>query len=58
MEAKSMERDLLKKIEGNRPSFSKGQRAIADYILQHYDKAAYMTAAGLGEKAKVSESTV
>ena len=58
MEAKSMERDLLKKIEGTRPSFSKGQRAIADYILQHYDKAAYMTAAGLGEKAKVSESTV
>ena len=39
-------------------SFSKGQKAIADYILQHYDKAAFMTAAKLGQTVGVSESTV
>lgn len=39
-------------------SFSKGHKRIADYILNHYDKAAYMTAARLGDMAGVSESTV
>ena len=40
------------------PKFSKGQKAIADYMLSHYDKAAYMTAAKLGICVGVSESTV
>lgn len=53
-----MYRDLLKKIEGELDSFSKGQRAISNYILQNYDKAAYMTAAAIGKQAGVSESTV
>ena len=53
-----MYRDLLKKIEGELPSFSKGQRAISNYILQNYDKAAYMTAAAIGKQVGVSESTV
>ena len=53
-----MHRDLLKKIEGDMPSFSKGQKAIASYILENYDKAAYMTAAAIGKQVKVSESTV
>lgn len=40
------------------PTFSKGQKAIAAYILEHYDKAAYMTALKLGSTVHVSESTV
>jgi len=37
---------------------SKSHKKIADYIYDHYDKAAFMTAAKLGEKVGVSESTV
>lgn len=37
---------------------SKGHKAIANYIINEYDKAAYMTAARLGEVTGVSESTV
>lgn len=40
------------------PTFSKGQKQIAGYILEHYDKAAYLTAAKLGKLVGVSESTV
>ncbi|MBQ8311229.1 MAG: MurR/RpiR family transcriptional regulator [Clostridia bacterium] len=50
--------DLLKMIEDGMPSFSKGQRSIASYILEHYEKAAYLTAARLGALVGVSESTV
>ena len=32
--------DVLKKIENGMGSFSKGQTLIANYILDHYDKAA------------------
>ena len=49
---------LLSDIEQRLPSFSKGQKSIAHFILNHYDKAAYMTAQKLGLAAKVSESTV
>lgn len=38
--------------------FSKGQRLIAKYILENYDKAAFMTAGKLGKTVGVSESTV
>ena len=38
--------------------FSKGQRQIATYIIEHCDKAAYMTASKLGAAVNVSESTV
>lgn len=50
--------DLLKKISEMYESFSKGQKLIADYINKQYGKAAYMTAAKLGETVGVSESTV
>ncbi|MBQ3094504.1 MAG: MurR/RpiR family transcriptional regulator [Clostridia bacterium] len=40
------------------PEFSKGQKRIAQYILEHYDEAAFMTAFRLGETVGVSESTV
>ena len=53
-----MKRDLLKDIRDRMPSFSKGQRLISAYILENYDKAAYMTAAKLGSIVNVSESTV
>ena len=50
--------DLLTLIAEKMPEFSKGQKHIASYILEHYDKAAYMTAAKLGALVDVSESTV
>ena len=53
-----MKANLLKEIEARMPSFSKGQKLIANYINEHYDKAAYMTAAKLGSIVNVSESTV
>lgn len=50
--------DLLKLIQNGMDEFSKGQKLIANYIINHYDKAAFMTAARLGEIVGVSESTV
>lgn len=50
--------DILNVIENSMDGFSKGQRAIARYMLEHYDKAAYMTALKLGSEVNVSESTV
>ena len=50
--------DLLQMIEDGMSSFSKGQKLIAMYILEHYDKAAYYTASRLGTIVGVSESTV
>ena len=50
--------DILQKIEASMSGFSKGQKAIGSYILEHYDKAAYMTALKLGSTVHVSESTV
>jgi len=40
------------------PEFSKGQKKIAQFILEHGEKAAYMTALALGNCVGVSESTV
>ena len=40
------------------PQFSKSQKLIANFILSHYEKAAYMTALRLGSAVNVSESTV
>lgn len=50
--------DILSRIEAKMPEFSKGQKRIAEYMLTHYDKAAYMTASKLGAVVCVSESTV
>ena len=50
--------DLIALINQKYDNFSKGQKLIANYILKHYDKAAYLTAAKLGEIVGVSESTV
>ena len=50
--------DILTYIQENMSTFSKGQKLIANYILQSYDKAAFMTASKLGKTVNVSESTV
>lgn len=50
--------DLMKVIQTNFHKLSKGQKIIAQYIMNNYDKAAFMTAATLGDKVGVSESTV
>lgn len=50
--------DLITKIQSELPGFSKGQKQIARFILDHYDKAAFMTASRLGVTVGVSESTV
>lgn len=50
--------DLTRVIQTNFHRLSKGQKIIAQYIMNNYDKAAFMTAAKLGEKVGVSESTV
>lgn len=49
---------LMSQIEKALPNMSKGQKAIANFILTHYEHAAYITAARIGEEAGVSESTV
>ncbi len=53
-----MSSDLSDIINAARPNFSKGQRRIVEYITEHPEEAAYMTAAQLGRVAGVSESTV
>ena len=53
-----MNRDILTVIQENMSTFSKGQKRIANYILESYDKAAFMTASRLGKTVSVSESTV
>ena len=53
-----MNQDFFKLLKEKTPGFSKGQRRIAQYILESYDKAAFMTASKLGKTVGVSESTV
>lgn len=53
-----MTSDILTKIQTRLPGFSKGQKMISRYIIDSYDKAAFMTASRLGKTVGVSESTV
>ncbi len=50
--------DLITLIQNKYNDFSKGQKMIADFIIKHYDKAAFMTASKIGKTVDVSESTV
>ena len=50
--------DVLIRIHDGYPKMSKGQKLLADYITDHYDKAVYLTASKLGSVVGVSESTV
>ncbi len=53
-----MKTDILGRIKQDFATYSKGQKLIAAFILENYDKAAYMTAAKMGTLVGVSESTV
>lgn len=53
-----MNDDIFALLQSRAGSFSKGQRLIAKYIMEAYDKAAFMTASRLGKIVGVSESTV
>lgn len=53
-----MKKNLLSEIERRMPEFSKAQKLLSSFILEHYDRAAYLTASKLGKTAGVSESTV
>ncbi len=50
--------DVLSRMNERFSAMSKGQKALAEFISDHTDEAAFMTAARLGEAARVSESTV
>jgi len=43
-------RDLINQIQKEFPKLSKGQKLIAQYIIENYDKAAFMTASKLANK--------
>ncbi|SFA76358.1 DNA-binding transcriptional regulator, MurR/RpiR family, contains HTH and SIS domains [Acetitomaculum ruminis DSM 5522] len=49
---------LLSRVNRNFSSLSKGQKKIATYIIDNYDKAVFLTASKLGKVIGVSESTV
>lgn len=53
-----LDNSLLNNINSKFSEFSKGQKRIAKYICEEYDKAAFMTASKLGKTVGVSESTV
>lgn len=50
--------DMIDRLNQSGKRLSKGHRKIAQYIVEHYDKAVFMTANRLGESVGVSESTV
>ena len=50
--------DIIKIIKDKLGTMSKGHKAIATFIIEHYDAAAYITASKLGDTVGVSESTV
>lgn len=53
-----MQSDILAVLQNLEPTFSKGQRRISRFIMESYEKAAFMTASKLGKAVQVSESTV
>ena len=50
--------DMMNQLNLAGKRLSKSHRRIAQFIVEHYDKAAFMTAGKLGESVGVSESTV
>lgn len=58
MGSADVSRDILMAIQGRMSGFSKGKKRIGQFILENYDKAAFMTAAKLGDTVNISESTV
>lgn len=52
------QQDLFEVLNANYTSMSKSHKKIADFIINHYDQAVFMTAAKLGAGLDISESTV
>lgn len=52
------EYDIITRMNEKFTKMSKGHKAVASYISDHYDQAVFMTAAKLGDTVGVSESTV
>ncbi len=50
--------DIISRINELYSNMSKGHKRIAQYIIEHYDQAVFMTAAKLGSELGISESTV
>ncbi|MFA9379161.1 MAG: MurR/RpiR family transcriptional regulator [Lachnotalea sp.] len=50
--------ELVNRINEKYSSLSKGQKVLATYIIDNYDKAVFLTATKLGKAVGVSESTV
>ena len=50
--------ELLTRINAQYDGFSKSQKCLSKYIVDNYEKAAFLTASKLGEVVGVSESTV
>ncbi len=50
--------DIIKLIDNKYMKMSKSHKAIASFVKEHYDQAAFMTAAQIGEELGISESTV
>ena len=50
--------ELIQRLNQSGRKLSTSHKRIAEYIVAHYDKAAFMTASKLGEYVGVSESTV
>ena len=47
--------DIISRINEKYAAMSKGHKAIATYIMEHYDQAAFMTATKLGAEREISE---
>lgn len=58
LDGRVFESDFLESLMEKAPKLSKSQKKIFDFLINNYDKSAFMTAARLGEAAGVSESTV
>ncbi len=53
-----MQQNLLSLISEKMPKMSKSHKLIGKYLVEHADKAMYLTATKLGEELGISESTV
>ncbi|MDR1620121.1 MAG: MurR/RpiR family transcriptional regulator [Clostridiales bacterium] len=53
-----VQNDLISQLQARYQSFSKSQKLIATYIIENYDRAAFITASRMGQTVGVSESTV
>ena len=50
--------DVLRLIREQMPTMSKSQRKIAEYIVDKYEQAVFMTAAQLGEALDFSRHSL